>query len=119
MIYAVIRTDFNDEEVATGMAEKLIDFFGTPAIDSGTYGEMMRKYADEIFILVTNDPISEAAGYVLEIGDPSMEDLMEKRAFDYKSRMRGEGHTMCNAFVVFGEALVAKKYQGFIGGIGA
>lgn len=97
----------------------LKDFFGTPALDYGSYEAMQRKYRDNCFIMVTNQPPPDLGdGYVLEIGEPGDEAAMEERSLAYYNKMRAAGNLACCTGVVKGAGIIDKMLDGFIGGIG-
>lgn len=106
-------------ETMHGKSVDLTDFFGTPAIDKGTFDEMCNKYGDYVFLFVTNDGLAREPGYVLEIGEEKDEDLLDLKGLEYYSKQRSVGHLKCSAGVCIGENIAAKRLQGFVGGIGA
>ncbi|MCL2253523.1 MAG: hypothetical protein FWC09_03690 [Lachnospiraceae bacterium] len=98
------------------MDNKLKDFWGNDAIDYGSKDEMTKKYADNIFVFVSDKPFGD--GYVLYL----CEDEEEKKAYnwldDYDELMETKGITVYGAGVNWGYNVSNARMQGFHGGIG-
>ena len=93
----------------------LKDFWGNNAIDYGTINEMTDKYADNIFVFVTDRPFGE--GYVLLICDESEEEMANKWVKDYRASMRARGVVACGVGVCWGCNVNSARMQGFLGGV--
>ena len=94
----------------------LTDFWGNDAIDYGSKEEMTNKYADNIFVFVSNKPFGD--GYVLFLCNDAEEDLVYKWLDEYDAAMEKKGITVYGAGVNWGENVAGARSQGFLGGIG-
>jgi len=95
---------------------RLKDFWGNDAIDYGTKAEMTDKYADNIFVFVSNKPFGD--GYVLFICGDDEEDLAYNWLDNYDESMKNRGITSYGAGVNWGYSVACARTQGFVGGIG-
>ena len=94
----------------------LTDFWGNSAIDYGSLDEMTDKYADKIFVFVSNKPFGD--GYVLFLCNDEEENLAYKWLKEYNISMKNRGITVYGAGVNWGYNISSARTQGFLGGIG-
>jgi len=95
---------------------KLKDFWGNDAIDYGSNAEMTDKYADKIFVFVSDKPFGD--GYVLFLCDDDEENLAYEWLDEYDNMMKNRGITAYGAGVNWGYNVSGARMQGFLGGIG-
>ena len=93
----------------------LKDFWGNDALDYGSIGEMTDKYADSIFVFVTNRPFGD--GYVLLVCNEDEEDFANNWVNDYRTSMRNRGVVSCGVGVSWGYNVKCARAQGFLGGV--
>jgi hypothetical protein len=98
--------------------ELLKDFLQASIKDSGTFQDMRYKYEDKLFVFVTDDPLSDKIGYVVEIGDAKDEEKMTQMEIDYCDKLRKNGYDSCTSSLVIGVNIASDRMHGFIGGIG-
>ena len=94
----------------------LKDFWGNDAIDYGSIDEMTDKYADNIFVFVTDKPFGD--GYVLFLCRNEEEKLAYNWLAQYDSSMENRGITIYGAGVNWGANVSSARMCGFLGGIG-
>ena len=95
---------------------QLKDFWGNDALDYGSKAEMTDKYADNIFVFVSNKPFGD--GYVLYLCNDNEEDLAYRWLDKYDESMRSRGINIYGAGVNWGYNVSCARTQGFLGGIG-
>jgi len=93
----------------------LKDFWGNDAIDYGTKAEMTEKYADYIFVFVSNRPFGD--GYVLFLCRDEEEELAYEWSRNYREIMKGRGVGAFGLGVSWGANVVDARQQGFLGGV--
>ena len=96
--------------------KQLKDYWGNDAIDYGSIGEMSDKYADYIFVFVSDRPFGD--GYVLFLCKDEEEDLAYKWVKEYRASMKNKGITVYSAGVNWGYNVSNARMYGFTGGIG-
>jgi len=94
----------------------LKDFWGNNAIDYGTKDEMTKKYADNIFVFVSDKPFGD--GYVLFLCKDEEEALAYQWLRAYRASMKDRGITVFGAGVNWGYNVNCARTCGFVGGIG-
>jgi len=94
----------------------LKDFWGNDAIDYGSINEMTRKYADNIFVFVTDKPFGD--GYVLFVCDEDEEDLAYNWLSVYDTSLKNKGIGAYGSGVSWGYNVNCARTQGFLGGVG-
>jgi len=95
---------------------ELKDFWGNDAIDYGSNAAMTDKYADKIFVFVSDKPFGD--GYVLFLCNDGEESLAYEWLKKYDKSMRSRGITAYGAGVNWGYNVSGARMQGFLGGIG-
>ncbi|MCL1842967.1 MAG: hypothetical protein FWF79_04080 [Defluviitaleaceae bacterium] len=92
------------------------DFWGNDAIDFGSKIEMTDKYADNIFVFVSDKPFGD--GYVLFLCNEDEEEIAYNWLRDYNVSMGKRGITVYGAGVNWGDNVSSMRMHGFLGGIG-
>ena len=96
---------------------KLKDYWGNDAIDYGSEHEMAKKYADYLFVFVSDKPFGD--GYVLSLFKNEEEDLAHKWEKDYRALMKNRGIAPVYGLGVnWGYNVLDERTAGFIGGVG-
>ena len=98
------------------MENNLKDFWGNTAIDYGSKDEMTKKYADNIFVFVSDKPFGE--GYVLFLCNDDEEKLAYSWLDEYDALMAAKGINAYGAGVNWGYNVSKARMQGYVGGIG-
>jgi hypothetical protein len=91
------------------------DFWGNDAIDFGSIVEMTDKYADNIFVFVTDKPFGD--GYVLFLGNEDEEDVAYSWLANYDAKMKDRGIGAYGSGVSWGYNVNCRRTQNFIGSI--
>ena len=91
----------------------LKDFWGNDAIDFGSKAEMTDKYADSVFVFVSDKPFGD--GYVLFVCNEGEEELAHDWIKKYRATMKNKG--AYGVGVNWGYNVACAKTQGFLGGI--
>ena len=98
------------------VATNLKDFWGNDAIDYGSKAEMTDKYADNIFVFVTDRPFGD--GYVLFLCNEDEEELAYNWLDSYDKTMKNRNVGAYGSGVSWGYNVNCARTQGFLGGIG-
>ena len=93
----------------------LKDFWGNDAIDYGSDAEMTEKYADNIFVFVTDRPFGD--GYVMFLCNEDEEDMAHSWVKKYHASMKSRGIVAYGAGVSWGYNVKCARTQGFLGGV--
>jgi len=93
----------------------LKDFWGNDALDYGSKAEMTDKYADNIFVFVTDRPFGD--GYVLFLCNEDEEELAYSWLADYDAAMKSRNVGAYGSGVSWGYNVACTRTQGFLGGI--
>ena len=93
----------------------LKDFWGNDAIDYGSDVEMTKKYADKIFVFVTDRPFGD--GYVLFVCNEDEEDLAYSWLANYDDSMKCRNVGAYGSGVSWGYNVACIRTQGFLGGV--
>ena len=93
----------------------LKDFWGNDAIDYGSDAEMTEKYADNIFVFVTDKPFGD--GYVLFLCNEDEEDMAYNWLANYDAEMKRRNVSSYGSGVSWGYNVACARTQGFLGGI--
>ena len=96
--------------------KQLKDYWGNDAIDYGSNTEMTKKYADYVFVFVSDKPFGD--GYVLFLCNNEDEDLAHEWLKKYVVSMRDRGITAFGIGVCWGYNVSSARMEGFLGGIG-
>jgi len=96
------------------MQADLKDFWGNDAIDYGSKQEMTDKYADNIFVFVTDRPFG--AGYVMFLCNEDEENLAYSWLDEYDAKMKSRNVGAYGSGVSWGYNVICAKTEGFLGG---
>jgi hypothetical protein len=90
------------------MAEQqLTDWWGNPALDYGEWEDLLRKYADNYFVTVTNHPFGKR--YVLAIYNEDEFDEANAWADEFIDFMHAKGIRAFGAGVQWGDSINERK----------
>ena len=96
--------------------QQLKDYWGNDTVDYGSNEEMSEKYADYIFVFVSDKPFGD--GYVLFLCKDEEENLAHKWLKEYRASMKNRGITVYGAGTCWGNNVSDARMHGFTGGIG-
>ena len=92
----------------------MTDFWGNTAIDCGDFEDLMQKYANNLFVSVSQEPFGK--DYVLFVGNPDEMDRAEAFLSEFDTKMSIQGITAYGAGIHFGDRLLSQRYDSFQGG---
>ena len=92
---------------------QLKDFWGNDALDYGSNAEMTDKYADNIFVFVTDKPFGD--GYVLYLCNEDEEEMAYNWIKDYRASMKSKGVIAFGVGVNWGYNVSCARNQAFLG----
>ncbi|MCL1882365.1 MAG: hypothetical protein FWF81_01245 [Defluviitaleaceae bacterium] len=91
----------------------LKDFWGNDAIDYGSDAEMTIKYADNIFVFVTDRPFGD--GYVMFLCNEDEEDLAYSWLTSYDASMKSRNIGAYGSGVTWGYNVSCARNKAFLG----
>ena len=95
---------------------QLKDWWGNPAIDYGDLSDMENKYADNLFVGVTNRPFGDI--YVLYVCDETDQENASRWLNEFHQLMKAKQVCPYGAGIHWGSNVIDRKMEGFQGGAG-